>query len=151
MESYIGEKKVVGITILEGVKTPTQQEMVKVIFENGDNEIMPKLRFELINTKDISDASAVQEKIKDKVGSTLFSVLHEYGMLVGEIEGVLDRCSEHVNSGLQKAEDIMFKNVRSKIPLIDINNILLEDRKNNATTTSDDATASSGSEPDSAA
>lgn len=128
MEKYIGEKKVMFVpNLLEGEKTPGGQEIVEVNYEDGSKEIMPKLRFELIVTDVVSNTSEVQEKIKTKVGATLFGMMHEYGLKFSEVDGVLDTCTNLVNSGFHKAQDILFGFNQSDIPLNVINKILLKD------------------------
>ena len=139
MEQYISDKKVLGVTI-EETKTPGGQEMVKVLFENQVSEIMPKLRFDSIVTDKISDLTTVQNTIKDRVGKSLFSVMHEYGIKMNEVDGVLDQCTEFVNEGLRKSSDILFGCERPDITLNQVNNILLKQhaKENN------DGTVSSG-------
>lgn len=143
MEQYIADKRVLGVTVVDE-KTPAQSEMVKVIFEDNTEEVMPKMRFELVVTGEISNASAVQAKIREKVGSTLYSILHEYGVKFGEIEGIVDSCVQFANSGLEKATDILFKNTQQFLPLIEINKILIQNAKNG-----DNESSSAGSGVDS--
>lgn len=143
MNSYIADKKVLTVSVLEDRKSPNGSEMVKVSFKDGTEEIMPKLRFELIVTSEISDLSGVQKLVREKVGSTMFSILHEYGIKFGEIEGAVDACVNYANAGLQKATDILFGYPQSNLPLIEINNILIK----NAKESSDGATPT-GSGPD---
>lgn len=125
MEQYIADKKVLGVTI-EEIKTPGGQEMVKVLFENQISEIMPKLRFDTIVTEKVSDLTTVQNTIKDRVGKSLFSVMHEYGLKVGEIDGATDACTEFANEGLRKSSDILYGVEKPDITLNQINSILLK-------------------------
>lgn len=125
MEQFIADKKVLGVTESE-LKTPGGINMIKVLFEDNTFEIMPKMRFEIVVSDKISDATTVQNSIKDAVGKSLFLVMHEYGIKTGEIDGVLDQCTEFVNNGLKKASDILFGFERADITLNTINHILLE-------------------------
>ena len=128
MEQYIAENKIVLVTEVEG-KTPAGQMMVQVEFENGTKEIMPKERLELICTEEISDATEVQNKIKARVGAMLFATLHEYGIKMGEINGVSDAMFDLANNGYTKARDIIFGVEHDLLPLNKINNILIENGK----------------------
>lgn len=144
MEKYIAENKVITVTILDSKKTPLGNELVKVSYDNGSEEIMPKVRFELISTDSISDASTVMEKVKARVGSMLFSTLHEYGVKWGEINGIMDTTVALVDNGFIKATDIKWGCEKEYISLLSINDILKE---NYDTATKDtDGTASTGSE-----
>jgi len=144
MEQYIGNKQIMGVTIVEGKLTPGKNEIVKVMFTDGSFEIMPKSRLEMISTEELSDASGVQAKVKDYIGKIIYSVVLEHGLDVGEIDGVLDACAQFANDGLHKAQDILFKYPANKIPLLVINDILLENhaKQNN------DGAASVGSATD---
>ncbi len=135
MEQYIADKKVLGVNVLEGVLTPAKNEMVKVLFEDGSDEVMPKMRFEMIVTDKISDASSVQTKIQNHVGSYLFTTLHEFGIKMGEVEGILNSTSDFVNGGYTKARNIKWGFEHELLPLIEVNNVLLENyaKDNNGT------------------
>lgn len=146
MEKFIADKKVLTVTVLEDQTTPTKQEMVKVTFTDESTETMPKLRFELISTEKVSDATGVQNKIKEKVGADLFSLLHEYGIKFGEIEGVVETCVNFANAGLERATDVLFGFTQRNLPLIEINKIVLEDAKKN-----NNGASSTGSTADSSA
>lgn len=124
-EQYIADKKILGVTESE-IKTPGGVNMIKVLFEDNTFEVMPRMRFEIVVSDKMSDATTVQNSIKDAVGKSLFLVMHEYGIKTGEIDGVLDQCTEFVNNGLKKASDILFGFERADITLNTINHILLE-------------------------
>lgn len=133
-----------GVTPID-TKTPAGGEMVKVIFEDGSDETMPKVRFELLVTSEVSDASTCQKKIRARLGAMLYSTLHEYGIKVGEVNGISDAMVDLVNAGYKKAEEVLFGYETSEVPLLEINSILL---KYNAEKATDGAT-SPGGEPDS--
>ena len=137
MEQYIEDKKVLGVTILEE-KTPGGNSMVSVAFEDGTFEVMPEARFNIIKTSEISNASQVQEKILSQVGAVLYGMLHEYGIKMGEAEEVLNSTSTYINSGYEKARDIIWGISHRKLPLIQINKILIKEhaKENNNGTTS---------------
>lgn len=139
MENYIADKKVLAISVLEDIKTPAKNEMVKVMFEDGTEEIMPKRRYEMIVTPTISDASSVQTKIQNHVGSYLFGTLHEFGIKMGEVENILNATSDFVNGGYVKARNIKWGYEHEFLPLIEVNNVLLENnaKQDNNGTTSD--------------
>lgn len=126
MEKYIGAQKVMGIVALENKKTPGGNEMVEVKFEDGTTEIMPKMRFDIISTDDNSDASGVQTAVQTKVGSTIFGMLHEFGIKMGEVEEVLNAVSNLVNAGYEKARDIKWNVPHRFLPLIDVNDVLVD-------------------------
>lgn len=140
MKNYIEDKKVMGTSVFEGEKTPGGNEMVKVMFEDGSEEIMPKLRYEMIVTEERSDASTVQQTIQQKVGAVLFGVLHEYGILMGEADEVINTAANLVNAGYEKARDIKWGFPHRYLPLNEVNKVLIE----NHAKQSSDGTASVG-------
>lgn len=125
MEQFIGDKKILGVEESIG-KTPAGNDMVKVLFDDNKFEIMPKVRFELIVTPEVSDATKVMEKLLARVGAVLFGTLHEYGAKWGEVNQMSDVMVKLCESGMEKASDIMWGFDKPSIPLIEINNVLVK-------------------------
>ena len=149
--NFLGDKVVGNVIILGDVKTPSGLEMVKVVFEDGNFEIMPKKRFEMIVTDEVGDLTAIRNKIRTQIGSTMFSLLHEYGIKVGEVDSVLDEIAQLVNNGVTKAlNQVLGVEDKLDITLININEILLKNAKptetNDAATSNGDAVDSSDQE-----
>jgi hypothetical protein len=141
MESYIAENKILTVQILEDQTTPVGSQMVKVTFEDGKTEIMPKVRFELIKTDEKSDATTVQNKINSRVGAMIYSTMHEYGIKMGEVNGVTDAAVNLTNAGYERARDALFGFEFLDLPLIEINKTLIH-----ATSKNNDGTSPVGSE-----
>ncbi len=141
MEKFIADKKVLTVEVLTDEKTPVGSEMVKIIFEDSTTEIMPKVRFELIVTDTISDATTVQKKVSSRVGAMMYSTMHEYGIKMGEINNVTDACVSLANAGYERARDALFGFEFLDLPLIEINKTLIH-----ATSKSNDGASSTGSE-----
>lgn len=133
MDQYIGNRKVMGVVeiALDSEKTPAGNQMVSVNFEDGTKETMPKMRFELIVSDTLSDASTVQETLKSKVAQYLFGALHEFGIKIGEAEGILTETSLQVNANVEKAVDIKMGFSNFQLPLNEINKIILNARQDN--------------------
>lgn len=125
MEQYIEKKRVIGVVELDE-KTSAKSDMVEVNFEDGTKEKMPKARFELIATPEVSDATKVLEKLKARVGAVLFGMLHEYGVKWGEVNQMSDAMVKLCENGMEKASDILWGYDKPGIPLNEINKILLE-------------------------
>lgn len=132
MEQYYGDKKIMGVTQLEQL-TPTGNEMVKIIFEDGSEVITTKLRLDTLGTDEISDPTTMQNTIKAKVASMLFATLHEYGIMWGEINGIMDATVLLADAGFKKANDIQWGTEQDLISLNQINSVLAKDyaAKNN--------------------
>jgi hypothetical protein len=128
MDQFIGNKEILGVVILDK-KTPGGNEMVEVSFADSTKEQMPKLRFETIVTDEKSDDTSVLNKLKTKVGSMLFGMLHEYGAKWGEVDPITDAMIEYVNNGFAKANNIKWGFDKMEIPLITINDVLVENGK----------------------
>lgn len=146
MEQYIADKQVMTVLILDQ-KTPAGLEMVEVIFTDETKETMPKKRFEMVVSEDKTDASAVQKKITDGVGSIIYSTIVEYGVKWGEVNAVGDKMIEFVNNGFEKASDVLWKTDKPNISLIDINSVLIKDHVKDEQ--NNDGSASTGSGTDS--
>ena len=144
MEKYIADKKVLALGVL-GDKTPAGNKMVMVNFVDGTQEAMPEMRLNMISTNEISDASTVQTKIRNHVGSYLLGVLHEFGIKMGEADMVLNSAGDAVNLSYERARDIKWGGVgHAMLPLIEVNKVLVQ----NATKKDNNGAAPSGGKSD---
>ena len=143
MKNFIGNKNVVTVVLLEE-KTPGGNEMVNVQFGDGTSEIMPKTRFELIVSEEKSDATTVQNKLKARIGGLMYSVLHEYGVKMGEVNDAIDSVTKLINAGYERARDVKFGFDFLDLPLIEVNKVLLDA----STKDSDNGSTSVGSSSD---
>lgn len=153
MEQYIADKKISTVVTCENYKTPAQQPMVSVTFEDGTSEIMPLKRLEATSTEALSDASAVQQTLAMKTSAMLFSVLHEFGIKMGEVDMIANSMVELANNGYEAARDIMFKVPHRLLALNSINDILVNNAKTTgaaAEASDTDGASSNGSGSDSA-
>lgn len=146
---FIGDKKISTVTVLEERTTPSGGKFVNIIFEDKTTEEMPLARLEVIATENISDASKVQIEIRKRVSSMLFLTLHEYGVKMGEVNGIADSMVDLVTAGHEKAAGILFGFEQHFLPLNIVNDILLKNATNNQEENTD-GTASDGSAVDSA-
>lgn len=143
MEKYIADKKVLTLVALDE-KTPAGNKMILVHFVDGSKETMPEMRFNVISTGEISDASTVQTKIRNHVGSYLLGVLHEFGIKMGEADMVLNSAGDAVNLSYEKARDILWGGIGlSVLPLIEVNKVLVQNANKD-----NNGTASSGGKSD---
>lgn len=131
MENFIGNKNVVTVVLLEE-KTPGGNEMVNVHFGDGTSEIMPKTRFELIVSEEKSDATTVQNKLRARTGGLMYSVLHEYGVKMGEVNDAVDSVTKLINAGYERARDVKFGFDFLDLPLIEVNKVLLDANTKNS-------------------
>lgn len=149
MEGYfIAEKKIESVVEVQGRVTPSGAKFMKVTFEDKSTEEMPIVRLEAIATSEISDASGVQMAVRKRVSSMLFLTLHEYGIKIGEVNGVADSMVDLVNAGHEKAATILFGYEHHFLPLNVVNDILAKDAKSNTKEESSDGAASDGSAAD---
>lgn len=139
-QQYIEDKKVLAVIEMES-KTPAGNDMVEVCFEDNTKEIMPKMRFELIKSDKILDPTDFSNIVKARVASICFGSFHEYGVKMGEVNGILDAVTSLVNEGFAKAQNIVWGVDYPGIKLIDINKVLL----NNHAKQNNNGTPSEGS------
>ncbi len=132
MEKYIGEKKIIAVIELDN-KTPQGNDMVEVCFENESKEKMPKKRFELIVSDTVSDATTVQNKVRDTMSTLFLSMFNEFGVKMGETEPIFGCIAGLVNTGFTKAQDIMWGVDYQGISLLEVNKVLKGnyDKENN--------------------
>lgn len=151
MEGYfIAEKKIEKVVVVEGRATPSGAKFVDVTFEDKTVEQMPLTRLEMTATEAASDASGVQLQVRKRVSSMLFLTLHEYGVKMGEVNGICDAMVDLVTAGHEKAAGILFGFEQNFLPLNVVNDILLKNANTNTKEESADGSASDGSGSDTA-
>lgn len=125
-QSYVGARKVVGVSELES-KTPAGSSMVHIIFEDGSTQDTTLVRFNLIKSTEPSDATAVGQIVRKIVGSMIYSILHEYDISMAETTPVMDETVALINAGSAKATNILFGvDYPDDRTLLQINDILLK-------------------------
>ena len=119
--------------------------MIEVEFEDGTKEVVSHPRFQLIATKEKSDASQVRELLLKRLGSMMYSMLIEYDFRIAEVDPVLNRVAELVNNASVKSINELFKvNFSDERSLISINNILMEnygEKDNNGSSSNGEGTS----------
>jgi len=129
MKQYLGNEEILTVFQLE-TKTPAGEAMVEINFESGKKETMPKKRLELLNSVEISDATSTNLTLKAHVASVLYGVLHEYGVKMGEVNGISDGMVDLVNNGFSKATNFLWKTEdREELPLNSVNEVLIANAK----------------------
>ena len=141
MSTYIGTKEILTVEELLDISTPGGSEMVRVGYEEGMGEVMPKKRFEALSREEPYTLTEMQDILNTKVGSLLFSVLHEYGVKVGETGQITDALIELVNLSHSRAKEILIGYEASLTPLIVINDILVKERNGKSKENSDGASS----------
>lgn len=144
---YIADKQIKTVLTLE-TKTPSGKEMVSVTYMDDSVEVMPLERLETVSSETQSDASTVQQTLKKKVSAMLYLTMHEYGLKMGEVEGILEATSALVNNGYEKAIEVLMGTEYIFLPLNNVNDILMKNAKPEEE--NNDGTASVGSGSDSA-
>lgn len=135
---YIAEKKVKSVEETDR-RTPLGATVVKVTYADGGVEFMPHKRFDIIRTFRESDASAVYEKVASEVGSIIFGLLHEYGAKLSEIDRILQSTIQLVNSGTEKANNILWNiDFADQRNLLMVNDVLLRNAPKSTTTGGDE-------------
>ena len=127
--TYYGANKVMKTTILED-KTPADQEMIEMVFENGDTFKTTKLRFDLL--------------VNARLGSTFYATMHEYDINIGEVNGITDAMVSLANGGRARAIEFLIDCEYDYMPLLKINKFLNEQRSKDG----DNGTPPKGSKSD---
>lgn len=130
MNHYIENKEILLVAQTED-NTPIGNEMVKVTFMDNSSEVMPKARFELLATEEVSDATAARKILVARVSSIIFGTFHEYGIKMGEVNSIIDGITELINNGFTKAQNIKWGSEYTDIGLLDVNKVLLDEQNNN--------------------
>lgn len=145
MQKYYEDKKILLVAEVEGKLTPGGNAMVKVTFDDGTVKEISKLRYELIATDQPSDATAANKQLVNAVGSMLYGLLMEYAIEIGEVNAIADSMVGFVNNGFEKADSALWKQDKIHIGLLSINEVLMNNGKDN------NGTSSAGSAADTSA
>lgn len=139
---YIGAKEIMTVTMVEK-KDTNAVEMVKVMFTDSSSVTIPKLKLELVQTEEPSDASSIQRIVRKQMGGLIYGLMHQYGLSVLETNDALDEAAQLVQNAMDKATNILF-NVEypADRTVNQINDILIEHANKNDN--NDSAPAGSG-------
>ena len=132
MQKYIGAKKVTSVIDLGKDGNASSIEMVQVNFEDDTQEIIPKLRYEIISTLEPSDFSGIQKTITNTVGAMIFAVFNAYGITMSEVPIALNYAEEQVNTNYRKSRDLLFGVDHEALMINQINNIIENHAKENS-------------------
>lgn len=130
---YIGDKKVRGVRDIEE-KTPAGRPLVEVEYNDKSTEVMPRMRYEAIISHRSADDSTTNDNFTKAVASNLYGLLHEYGIKVKEVEFIVQHLVGLVNSGSDRATDVLWNEIAyGDRTLLMINNVLLKNNNKNGT------------------
>jgi len=146
---FIGSRAVSSV-VDTGKKTPMGGIMLQVYFEDGKYEYMPEKRFNIVKTTEPKDASYVKGMIvthvsKD-IGSMAYTMLHEFGCRLSEIDVITSQVAVMVNAGSERVNNILWGvDYADERTLNQINDILLQNgpKNDNNGSTSDGTGADS--------
>ena len=144
---YIGVNKIIGVTVLEDVKTPGGAEMVKVFYENNSfSEIMPKKSFEILVSDAIEDTTISTDKKIKAMTFEILQIVGEYDINVNEINILIREIGNQIALNIDRAMNYLWtKDDSTFIPGINpagkntlleaktILNSIINDKPNNPT------------------
>lgn len=141
---FVGDKAVATVIDTER-KTPLKKPMLKICYEDGSYDYMPENRFNVVKTTEKSNASAARAALIVKacadIGPIIYSLLHEYGLRLSEVEPILNEAVALTNAASEKASNLLWQvDYADERTLNQIQDILLE----NASKNSDNAGPSDG-------
>lgn len=127
---YIGLKKIKG-TIDSGKRTPLGDMIYEITYDGGTKELVSAKRLELCRSDKPLDPTSSQAKFINPVASMVFGVLHEYDLKLGEVNAFATALVTLVNHGIDKAEKIVWGTEEFDRTLNQVNEILLNNAKEN--------------------
>lgn len=124
-KKYIFDKEITGIVEI-AERTPQDEPFVELLFADGVTERIPKRRYDILASAAPRSRTEAKSELFKKVGSSLYSILFEYGIQMSEIDSIINELVGLVNNASDKATNYLWgvesPNDRS---LNQINNVLL--------------------------
>ena len=105
--------------------------MVEVSFENGTKEIMPKKRLETVGKSSEEKGKPLEDRqiLQDTLANILLGVFMEYGVKVGEVDGILNSTVIRINKLFDSTYEMQFGFEKPNTPISVLNKIEVENFK----------------------
>jgi len=128
---YLASKKIKG-TQDSGKKTPLGDMIYEVLLEDNKKVLLPAKRLELQKSEKPVDLTTSRDNFIKPVASAVYSLLHEYGLQISEVNFFCQHLVGLVNAGVDKANKKRW-NVedQGEISLNQINSYLMENVEEN--------------------
>ena len=106
-DSYVGPYKIVGI-VEQDFKTPLGGEVIKVIYVDRPNEIMPKKAYDLLLSKEPVDHNATQQKRWEMIIPKLIEQLAEYDVRMSELGSLFSKTHQTITDHFERASSYLW-------------------------------------------
>lgn len=106
---YIGPFKVLGVTKVDDLKTPSGKEVVKIIFESGNMEqLMPLEMFQFLVTETPTDLTTLGDKKVGKIRDEVVKTLLEWDANAMELQTILQKVSNKISNVYDRVGHFLF-------------------------------------------
>lgn len=130
MKQFIGPKQILGIIKSER-KLFNNDEIIEVKFSDGGNEVFTKRMFEAVVKDSETDLTALRNNRLYPVVKEVLEVLLKWGVKVNEVDFLFALTTQSLNESIKKADEKVWKKIRSEITMFDLDEILRENKQEN--------------------
>jgi hypothetical protein len=125
-KTYVGDKKVKGLVLTE-LTTPSGSQIHKILYDDGNEELMTDARWQAIRSYKQTDASKARDRLIKNAGKKMYALLMEFGPYLYEVDHILNETVRLANDATEKANNVLWgKEFSEQRSLLDVNNILLK-------------------------
>jgi hypothetical protein len=122
---YIEDQQVKEVVADENT-TPLGDTIFKVTLADDSVKLLTRAKFEAIKTTEKSTATDARNALTREIGQKIYAIMCEYGLLMSEIDPVLNETVRLVNDNQNHALDIMWGVEAYDRSLLHVNRVLLE-------------------------
>lgn len=101
-DTFYGPFRVLGLEKTE-YKTPSEKEIVKVLFENGKSQFMPLASFLALKSSEAVDFTTLGDKKVAIVRDAIIATIMEHDATALELQTILNRVSTKVSDAYDRA------------------------------------------------
>lgn len=124
VDVYIADKKVKSVEPSDSV-TPLKDVIYDITFEDDSKTKLTRAKFQAVQTIEKSDATEARNALVKELGQKIYAVMCEYGVLLSEIDPVLNEVVRLTNDNQNHALDILWGKEHYDRSLLDVNAVLL--------------------------
>lgn len=123
VDKFYGPDKIKFVELLEE-KTYNKKDLLKLTFQNDEQQIIPAEVATYAITDETKDLTALRELLVDPIAKQFIEILLESQLKIEDMEYVLSKARGSIQQSISKAMDKLWGKEASKLTLTDVDKIL---------------------------
>lgn len=105
---FIGPRKVIGVSIEEGITTNGGGPIVKVLYDGGHSDLMPSKSFQVLVSEEPRDWTQLSQVRLADLTRKILMVLAEHDIKAGEIQNLVNGLANELHNSFNRATNFLW-------------------------------------------